>query len=177
MHLPSTLGRNGRTLGLTALLAVGLAAISLGLVGCGEDEAVAERDGEAVVDFGVVSVASEMSFPQTLSRVMGDIERRGQLRLVATVDHAALAAESGRELPPTTLLIFGNPDLGTELIGAERTIGLDLPLKVLVWEAEDGTTFVTYSDPAFLATRHGIEGEDEAIDGISLLVRSIATGA
>src|SRR4029450_12973509 len=72
------------------------------------------------------------------------------------IDHAAGAAAVGMPLRPTELLIFGNPPAGTPLMQAEQTIGIDLPLKALVWEDASGGVWIAYNDPAWLAVRHGL---------------------
>ena len=66
------------------------------------------------------------------------------------------AAAVGMPLRPTELLIFGDPTAGTRLMQAEQTIGIDLPLKALVWEDANGGVWISYNDPAWLAVRHGL---------------------
>jgi uncharacterized protein (DUF302 family) len=83
--------------------------------------------------------------------------------VAARVDHAAAAAAVGFALPATEVLIFGNPRAGTPLMQAAQTIGIDLPLKALVWRDVSGATFVGYNDPHWLARRHGAEIGNEAI--------------
>jgi uncharacterized protein (DUF302 family) len=75
---------------------------------------------------------------------------------------AAAAATIGMELRPTEVLIFGNPRAGTRSMQAVQTVGIDLPLKALVWQDEDGTTWLAYNDPQWLAHRHGV---DAGLDG------------
>ncbi|WP_233710608.1 DUF302 domain-containing protein [Natronococcus pandeyae] len=94
--------------------------------------------------------------------------------LVTTVDHAANAAEVGEQLPPTTLFLFGNPEVGTPLMQASRSVGIDLPQKFLLWE-DDGEVFVTYNDPQFLADRHDLEGVDEQLERITGTLEELAT--
>jgi uncharacterized protein (DUF302 family) len=79
------------------------------------------------------------------------------LSVLAHVDHAGAAAKAGLELRPTDLLVFGNPKGGTPLMQVNQTIGIDLPLKVLVWQDQDGKTWLGYNDPGWLAARHGVE--------------------
>jgi uncharacterized protein (DUF302 family) len=79
------------------------------------------------------------------------------------------------ELPPTTLLIFGNPRLGTPLMQASRSVAIDLPQKMLVWE-DEGEVMVSYNDPQYLAARHGIEGKEEILETISNALENLATG-
>jgi len=100
---------------------------------------------------GIIIVESSYSVPETLDRLT---------KIFARVDHAAGAKKVGKELAPTQLLIFGNPKLGTPLMLSNRNIGLDLPLKALAWQDSDGKVRVSYNDPAYLKTRHGISDRD-----------------
>jgi uncharacterized protein (DUF302 family) len=77
------------------------------------------------------------------------------MTVFARVDHTALAAEHGLTLRPTELLIFGDPLAGSPLMEAQQTTGIDLPLKVLVWQDSQGGTWVTYNDPEWIVQRHG----------------------
>ncbi|TYL40249.1 hypothetical protein CV102_01315 [Natronococcus pandeyae] len=112
-------------------------------------------------------------FETTVARLEDELEQR-ELVLVTTVDHAANAAEVGEQLPPTTLFLFGNPEVGTPLMQASRSVGIDLPQKFLLWE-DDGEVFVTYNDPQFLADRHDLEGVDEQLERITGTLEELAT--
>lgn len=143
------------------------------------DDDYDDRDDAVPPDEGLETLESDAPFEETLERAETEIEER-DLVILETVDHAENAAEVGEDLPPTTLFLFANPEVGTPLIRAERTMGLDLPLKLLVWE-DDETVYLTYDDPRFLGERHGVveRGEDnEAVDSVALavsdLVESIA---
>lgn len=125
---------------------------------------------------GLVTIESTFGVTETVDRLETAITEKG-LIVVARVDHAANAEQAGENLRPTELLIFGNPALGTQLMQAEQTVGIDLPQKFLVWEAEDGTVYLSYNDPAYLAQRHGIEGEEEVLTQISNALANFATGA
>ena len=124
---------------------------------------------------GIVTVTSDQGFDATVNRIKGDIQN-SPLRLMATVDHAANAAAVDMDLPPTTLLVFGNPKVGTPLMQNSRTAGIDLPQKMLVWE-DDGQTKVTYNDPEYLANRHGIEGQRDRLRQISIVLERLAKGS
>lgn len=104
---------------------------------------------------GLVTKKSAHSVAQTLDRLEGALKDKG-IVVFARIDHAAGAKKAGMHLRPTELLIFGNPKLGTPLIESKQTIGIDLPLKVLAWQDENGQVWLTYNAPAFLANRHGI---------------------
>ncbi len=102
---------------------------------------------------GLLRYASAHSPADTVGRLHAAIEARG-MTLFAHIDHAAGAAQAGLSLRPTDLLIFGNARGGTPLMQAEQTIGIDLPLKALVWQDEGGATWLAMNDPAWLAARH-----------------------
>ena len=103
---------------------------------------------------GLVTVKSAFGPAETISRLEADVKGRG-MTIFAQIDHAAGAAAEGLPLRPTTLLIFGAAKGGTPLIQAVQTMGIDLPLKALVWQNEAGETYLSYNDPAYLARRHG----------------------
>jgi len=132
-----------------------------------------ESDGGAAAE-GLVTVTTEDSVEATVERIEADIEE-SPLTLMTTVDHAENAASVDRELPPTTLLIFGNPEVGTPLMQAARTVAIDLPQKMLVWD-DDGQTTVAYNDPQYLAERHGIGGESERLEQVGSALNQLATG-
>jgi uncharacterized protein (DUF302 family) len=98
----------------------------------------------------------------------------------AHIDHAAGANKVGLPLRPTQVLIFGNPQAGTPLMQGRQTIGLDLPLRALVWEDGEGKVWLTYRRPELLARRHHVADRDEAVkaldDGLAALARA-ATAA
>ena len=92
--------------------------------------------------------------------------------MFARIDHAAGAAGMGLSLRPTELLIFGNARGGTPLMQSVQTIGIDLPLKALVWQDASGKTWLSYNDPAGLAERHGVSGEA----GAAVTMMTVGTG-
>lgn len=125
---------------------------------------------------GLVTVESAFSVDETMNNLEAAIEEQG-LIVVARIDHAANAEGAGLELRPTQLLIFGNPELGTQLMQAEQSVGIDLPQKFLAWEAEDGTVFLSWNDPSLLAERHGLEGQDDVLGQVSMALIMLAEGA
>jgi len=106
---------------------------------------------------GLVAVKSPHSPKDTMDRLEAQLRQKG-LTIFARIDHAAGAREAGLTLRPTELLIFGNAKGGTPLMQAAQTMGIDLPLKSLVWQDEAGKTCLSYNDPVWLAQRHGIDG-------------------
>lgn len=79
------------------------------------------------------------------------------MTVLGRIDHAAAAAKAGMELRPTEVLIFGNPKAGTPLMQVAQTMGIDLPLKALVWQDDNGKTWLAYNDPKWLARRHSAD--------------------
>ena len=109
----------------------------------------------AVAADGVIVVASANDVKTTMDKLEKVLTSKG-ITIFARIDHAAGANSIGQTLRPMELLVFGNPKLGTPLMQKDQQMGLDLPLKALVYEAADGKTFIAYSDPAFLSKRYGV---------------------
>lgn len=107
----------------------------------------------AVAADGLVSVKSPHSVKDTATRLESTIKDKG-LNLFARIDHAAGAAKIGKTLRPTEVFIFGNPQGGTPLMECAQSVGIDLPLKALVWEDASSQVWLSYNDPAYLAKRH-----------------------
>lgn len=104
---------------------------------------------------GLISVKSPYPVGQTVDRLEAGAKQRG-LKVFARIDHAAGALSVGKKLRPTELLIFGNPQGGTPLMECAQSAGIDLPLKALAWQDEQGQVWLGYNDPAYLAKRHEI---------------------
>src|SRR5262245_47323138 len=130
-----------------------------------------------MVTDGLITLRSSYGPQDTASRLEAEVKSRG-LTLFARIDHATAAAAVGLPLRPTELLIFGNAKGGTPLMQSVQTIGIDLPLKALVWQDSSGTTWLSYNDPMWLAERHGLADEVEAsLDAIATALASIARAA
>ena len=95
------------------------------------------------------------------------------MTLLARIDHASAAAEAGLELRPTEVLILGNPRADTPLMKVAQTIGIDLPLRVLVWQDEEGQTWLGYNDPRWLARRHVADAGADRI--LAAMTEALAT--
>jgi uncharacterized protein (DUF302 family) len=108
----------------------------------------------AAVD-GLVVVESPHSAKDTMDRLEAVVKEKG-LNVFARIDHAAGAARVDKSLRPTELLIFGNPKGGTPFMECAQTVGIDLPLKALVWEDESHKVWLGYTDPVYIAERHGV---------------------
>ena len=111
--------------------------------------------GVATAADGLVAVKSPYSAKDTMTRLEEAVTKKG-LTVFARIDHAAGAAKIGKTLRPTEVLVFGNPQGGTPFMECEQTVGIDLPLKALVWEDAAAQVWVGYNDPAYLAQRHGV---------------------
>jgi uncharacterized protein (DUF302 family) len=104
---------------------------------------------------GLVTFESTLTAADTIDPLEATLTAKG-IHVFARVDHAAGARAVGLSLRPTLGLMFGEPRAGTPLMQADQRVGLDLPLKVLVWEGEDGRARATYSDPRWIAHRFGL---------------------
>lgn len=105
---------------------------------------------------GLITAKSPHSVEDTMKRLQKHAKAR-DLRIFARVDHAGGAAKIGETLRPTEVLVFGNPEGGTPFMQCAQTIGIDLPLKALVWQDAEGQVWLGYNDPSYIARRHGAE--------------------
>lgn len=106
-------------------------------------------------DRGFEQIASSHSVAETIERLESRLKEHG-ITIFARLDFAADAAQSGLNMRPERMLIFGNPKAGTPLMQAVPASGLDLPLKVLAWEDAQGKTWVAYNRPEYIVARHGL---------------------
>ena len=119
---------------------------------------------------GLVHVASPRSVPEALKKLEEVVAAAG-LKVFARVDHSGEAEKAGLKMRPTQLLIFGSPKAGTPLMVAAPSLAIDLPLKILVWEDEEGKVWLTYNSPDYLKQRHGIPDDlAKNIAGVGVLV-------
>jgi uncharacterized protein (DUF302 family) len=125
---------------------------------------------------GIVTTVSAAPFDSTLARLERAITAKG-LTIAARVDHAAAAARAGITLRPTTLVIAGNPAAGTPLMIADQTMGVELPLRFLVWVGEDGKARVSYDPIKSIAARHQLSGRDELLGRMTSGIESIVAEA
>ena len=107
---------------------------------------------------GLVTLKSKYGPEETMNRFEAEVRDKG-MAIFARIDHAAGAAAVGLPLRPTDLLIFGVAKGGTPLMVAAQTVGIDLPLKALVWQDASGATWLSYNDPNWIAKRHGVGGD------------------
>ena len=125
---------------------------------------------------GIVTVVSAAPFDSTLARLERSAVAKG-LNVAAKIDHAAAAKRAGQTLRPTTLVIAGNPAAGTPLMVADQTMGVELPLRFLVWQGEDGKARVSYDPIKSIATRHSLTGRDEVLAKMTGAIESIVKDA
>jgi len=107
---------------------------------------------------GIIDKPSNHSVDETVDKLKGILQAKG-VTVFALVDHSGEAAKVGMKMPPTKLLIFGNPKAGTPLMVAAPSSAIDLPLKILIWEDARGKVWVSYNSPAYFQERHGFPPE------------------
>jgi uncharacterized protein (DUF302 family) len=104
---------------------------------------------------GIIHKPSKHSVDETLGKLQAILQAK-RIAVFAVIDHSGEAEKVGMKMPPTKLLIFGNPKGGTPLMLAAPSIAIDLPLKILVWQDDQGKVWVSYNSPEYLAERHGL---------------------
>jgi uncharacterized protein (DUF302 family) len=109
-------------------------------------------------DSGIITLPGNHSVDQTVHKLEDILHAKG-VKLFAVIDHSGEAERAGLHMPPTKLLIFGNPKAGTPLMIASPTAAIDLPLKILVWEDDEGKVRVSYNSPTYLQIRHALPQE------------------
>lgn len=125
---------------------------------------------------GLVTIESPLDAAATIAWLETALAAKG-VTIFAKIDHAAGATAIGLPLGPTMVLIFGNAQAGTKLMQVDQRIGLDLPLRCLVWTDHAGVTHMSYSDPAWIAARHGIAPDTvPATAGMQALLSGLAAG-
>jgi uncharacterized protein (DUF302 family) len=124
-------------------------------------------------DDGIVRVKSAYPMKETIHHIKADIAKKG-ITYFTEIDQSKLAARAGIELRPSTLLIFGNPGLGTLFITAKAEAGLDWPVRLLVTQDDQGQVWAVYTDFKWIAARHGISDRDEQFATATGVIRSIA---
>ena len=124
----------------------------------------------------LITLQSNYSPQETMSRLVAAVEAH-RMSALARIDHAAAAHAAGLELRPTEVLVFGNPRAGTPLMQAVQAIGIDLPLKALVWQDAAETTWLSYNDPRFPAQRHGVAGADVVLTAMTAALAAVSSEA
>ena len=124
---------------------------------------------------GLTTLKSPRDAKATMDKFEDLVKQRG-LTVFARIDHAAAAARVDKKLRPTELLIFGSPQAGTPFMECAQSVGIDLPLKVLVWEDQSSQVWLGFNDPAFIAQRHGV-AQCPAAENIRKAITGLAEAA
>ena len=130
----------------------------------------------AAADQGLPSVKSPYAADEALSRFERAVRDKG-MTVFARIDHAAGAASVGKELRPTQLLIFGNPQAGTPLMQSRQTAGIDLPMKALACTDAGGQVWLSYNDPGYLVQRHDIGDRDALVEKMRQVLAELSAAA
>ena len=124
---------------------------------------------------GFISMPSAHGPKATMDKLEAIVKAKG-MKVFARIDHAKGAASVGKTLRPTELIIFGNPQGGTPFMQCAQTVGIDLPLKALVWQDAEGRTWLGYTDPVWIAARHG-SGECAVVPVLAKALSGLANAA
>src|SRR6266566_5279838 len=126
----------------------------------------------AAEDDGIVRIKSAYSMPETIRRLKKDVADKG-IMFFNEIDQSKLAADAGVTLRPSTLLVFGNPPLGTLFLTSNPAAGLDWPVRLLVYQDDKGDVWTLYTDFSWIAHRHGIKDRDAAFNMATNVISSI----
>ena len=119
---------------------------------------------------------SRFSVKETLDRLAAELEKRG-MKVAARIDHAAGAKTVGMDMPPTEVVMFGNPRLGTPLMLSAASIAIDLPMRMVAWQDKAGKVWIGYTAPDMLKQRHGIADRDEQFQAMAGALDGLAKAA
>jgi uncharacterized protein (DUF302 family) len=125
---------------------------------------------------GLTSIRSNFGPTETMDWLEAEIRAHG-MTVFARIDHTAGAAEAGLELRPTKLIIFGNARGGTPLMQSVQTVGIDLPLKALVWQDASGTTWLSHNEPSWIAQRHNIPNAESIVNKMTAALSAMSRKA
>jgi len=130
----------------------------------------------ASAESGLISVKSTHDVTTTADRLETILKEKG-MNVFIRINHAEGAKKVGKDLRPTELLIFGNPNVGTPLMQCAQSVAIDLPQKALIWQDDAGQVWLTYNDPQYLAERHGIMGCGEVLQKVANALSNFAKAA
>jgi uncharacterized protein (DUF302 family) len=133
-----------------------------------------EEPSRQMFENGIVRVKSAYRFNETIDRIKQDVAAKGIMFFFAA-DQSNLASEAGIKLRPSTVLVFGNPALGSHFITSNPNAGIDWPVRLLVTEDETGAVWTVYNNFHYIARRHGITDRDEAFEKASEVITSITS--
>lgn len=130
----------------------------------------------AFADNGLISVKSSYDVKTTADRLENALKEKG-VKVFTWIDHAQGAKSVGKTLRPTELVIFGSPKMGTPLMRCDQKVGIDLPLKALIFEDEKSQVWLTYNDPKYLASRHSLEGCEKVLNKTQKVLANFVNAA
>ena len=119
------------------------------------------------MDYGLITKDSPYDVETTYNKLRNIIDNNPNLKILLELDHSRNAASVDLELSPTKIIMFGNPKLGTPLMQASNTTALDLPQKIIVYSDNESGSKISYNDPMYLKTRHGMSGADAILGKVS----------
>lgn len=125
---------------------------------------------------GLITLKSHYDVKTTGDRLVAALNAK-DMTVFIRIDHSEGARKAGLDLRPTELVIFGNPKVGTPFMQCGQTVAIDLPQKALIWQDKDGTVWLSYNDPAYLARRHGITGCEDVIQKMKGALSNFAHAA
>lgn len=126
--------------------------------------------------YAMTNIESAHDVKTTADRLEAILQDKG-MTVFARIDHAAGAKKVEQELRPTELVIFGNPKVGTLLMQCQQTVGIDLPMKALIWQDEAGQVWFSYDEPEMMQKKHSIEGCDPVLEKIKGALANFAKAA
>lgn len=135
---------------------------------------LASATSRADSDDGVIRVKSAVPMSEAISRIKADIASKG-IKFFSEIDQSKLAADAGIKLRPSTLLVFGNPPLGTQFITANPNAGLDWPVRLLLTQDDNGEVWAVWTDFEWIAKRHNIRNRGEQFRMATMVVGSITS--
>lgn len=127
-------------------------------------------------DDGLISIKSNHSVDETRTNLVNVLKSKG-MTVFKVIDHQKGGQSVGKELRPTTVVIFGNPKVGTPLMQCAQTVAIDLPQKALIWEDDKGQVWYSYNDPQYLVKRHNIKGCEQPLNKITHALANFAKAA
>ncbi len=125
---------------------------------------------------GLITLKSNHSVNQTRTNLVNILKNKG-MTVFKVIDHQKGGQSVGKELRPTTVVIFGNPKVGTPLMQCAQTVAIDLPQKALIWEDVGGQVWYSYNDPQYMVKRHNIKGCEEPLNKITHALVNFAKAA
>jgi len=131
-------------------------------------------DARVERDNGIVRVKSAVPMSEAIIRIKADIAAKG-IKFFDEIDQSKLAADAGIKLRPSTLLVFGNPPLGTQFITSNPNAGLDWPVRLLLTQDDNGDVWAVWTDFAWIARRHNIRDRNTQFSMATMVVKSITS--